>query len=189
MARHHLSSAGSLGSVPRLHVTMRRSDSPSPVPPHFVAFARPVSRSHRDFAHMAAGCVGHGPGVGDPASRPGATEKVRGLPGSWVPRYGRAPLSDPGGIAGARPSRRRGAAFLHEHDVGSREYDDFGAQSHGPSTGCLRFAGRVGPSPRQTRFRLLAKLCRAGVGSGAPDTPTRIRRQYPLLWEPRHGPP
>ena len=45
---------------------------------------------------------------------------------------------------------------------GSRNKDDFGAQSHGIRTRCLRFAGRVAPPPRKTRFRLLAKLCRAG---------------------------
>ena len=39
---------------------------------------------------------------------------------------------------------------------------DFGARSHGIGTRCLRFAGRVAPPPRKTRFRLLAKLCRAG---------------------------
>src|SRR5262249_40048984 len=39
---------------------------------------------------------------------------------------------------------------------------DFGAQSHGIGTRCLRFAGRIAPPPRKTRFRLLSKLCRAG---------------------------
>ena len=42
---------------------------------------------------------------------------------------------------------------------------DFGAQSHGPHTRCLRFAGRVAPPPRKTRFRLLATLCRAGLAT------------------------
>src|SRR5208337_5691514 len=39
----------------------------------------------------------------------------------------------------------------------------FEAQSHGFGTGCLRFAGRVAPTPRKTRFRLLAKLFRTGL--------------------------
>ena len=37
-----------------------------------------------------------------------------------------------------------------------------GLDQHGIGTRCLRFAGRVAPPPRKTRFRLLAKLCRAG---------------------------
>jgi hypothetical protein len=39
MARRPLPSAGSLGSVPPRRRYMRRSDSPPPVPPRFVAFA------------------------------------------------------------------------------------------------------------------------------------------------------
>ncbi len=39
---------------------------------------------------------------------------------------------------------------------------NFGAQSHGLSTRCLRFVGRVTPVPRKTRFRLVANLYRAG---------------------------
>jgi hypothetical protein len=75
----------------------------------------------------------------------------------------RALFLDPGGTACARPLRRRGTAFRYGHHVGSRDYDDFGAQSHGPLTRCLRFAGRVTPAPRKTRFRPLAKLCRTGL--------------------------
>ena len=40
----------------------------------------------------------------------------------------------------------------------------FEAQSHGFGTGCLRFAGRVAPTPRKTRFRLLAKTLPDGLG-------------------------
>jgi hypothetical protein len=39
----------------------------------------------------------------------------------------------------------------------------FGAQSHSLHTRCLRFATRVTPEPRKTRFRLVANLCRAGL--------------------------
>src|SRR3954453_3135607 len=41
--------------------------------------------------------------------------------------------------------------------------NDFGAQSHGVWPRCLRFAGEVTRPPRKTRFRLLARLCRAGL--------------------------
>jgi hypothetical protein len=37
------------------------------------------------------------------------------------------------------------------------------AQSHGPCIRCLRFAGRITPPRRQTRFWLLARLCRVGL--------------------------
>src|SRR4051812_716348 len=40
---------------------------------------------------------------------------------------------------------------------------DFGAQSHGVWSRCLRFAGEVTRPPRKTRFRLLARLCRTGL--------------------------
>jgi hypothetical protein len=39
---------------------------------------------------------------------------------------------------------------------------DFGAQSLGLGSRCLRFAAGVAPGPRKTRFRLVAGLCRAG---------------------------
>jgi hypothetical protein len=45
----------------------------------------------------------------------------------------------------------------------------FEAQSHGFGTRCLRFAGRVAPTPRKTRFRLLAKLFRTGLLKGGRD--------------------
>jgi hypothetical protein len=38
----------------------------------------------------------------------------------------------------------------------------FEAQSHGFQARCLRFAVRVTPTPRQTRFRLMARLYRVG---------------------------
>ncbi len=39
----------------------------------------------------------------------------------------------------------------------------FEAQSHSFGTGCLRFAGRVTPTPRKTRFRLPTRLYRTGL--------------------------
>jgi len=55
---------------------------------------------------------------------------------------------------------RRGPRYVHGE--GSRK-SAFEALSHGFGTGCLRFAGRVAPTPRKTRFRLLAKLFRTGL--------------------------
>lgn len=48
------------------------------------------------------------------------------------------------------------------HGEGSH-HKTFEAQSHSVGTGCLRFAGRVTPPPRKTRFRLLARLYRTGL--------------------------
>jgi hypothetical protein len=155
---------GPWGRFPRFQGTIRRSESPPPVPPRFVSFARAVSRSHPCFAPEAAGGVGHGPGVGHPVPPAGICREDRGasqVPGE--PRCERAPFSDPGGIADARPWRRRDAAFRCVQNVGSREFLHFGAQWHGPFTGCLRFAAPVTRTPRKTRFRLPARLCRAGV--------------------------
>jgi hypothetical protein len=142
---------GPSGRFPRVPGRTRRSDSPPPVPPRFVAFARPVSRSHPRFVPAAAGCGGGGPGVGHPVPPAGIYREGDGVsqvPGG--PVCERALFSDPGGTACARPLRRRGAAFRHVQDVGSRADVDFGAQSHGPLARCLRFAAPVTRAPRKT---------------------------------------
>jgi hypothetical protein len=163
MARHPLPSAGSLGSVPprrRYYEVLRLPSTPPaalrclrtggiPVAPAVCSLGRRVRRP--------------GPGVGHPVLPPGLAEKMEGPPRFLGDLGERALLSDPGGIAHARPLRRRDAAFRQLNDVGSRDDGDFGAQSHGPLTGCLRFAARVAPAPRKTRFRPLAKLYRAGL--------------------------
>ena len=96
-------------------------------------------------------------------SRRVSAEKAKGPPRFLGNPRERALFSDPGGTAFARPLRRRDSAFRQLNNVGSRDFNAFGAQWHGPLTGCLRFAARVAPAPRKTRFRPLAKLCRAGV--------------------------
>ena len=58
--------------------------------------------------------------------------------------------------------RRRGPRS--KQDEGSHEAN-FGAQSHGLGTGCLRFAGWIAPPPRKTRFRLPARLYRTGLAT------------------------
>ena len=54
----------------------------------------------------------------------------------------------------ARPPRLTKTKALHE--------GNFGAQSHGISTRCLRFAVRS-PAPRKTRFWLPARLYQTGL--------------------------
>ena len=95
-------------------------------------------------------------------SRRGIAEKMEGPPRFLGGLRERALFSDPGGIADARPLRRRDAAFRCVNDVGSREDVDFGAQWHGPLTRCLRFAAPVARTPRKTRSRLLASSAGRG---------------------------
>ncbi len=64
----------------------------------------------------------------------------------------------------ARQAIRRAAfAFRLNYDVGTRKVVYFEAQSHSLQTRCLRFASRIAPTTRKTRFRLVASLDRAGL--------------------------
>ncbi len=64
----------------------------------------------------------------------------------------------------ARQAIRRAAfAFRLNNDVGTHKVVYFGARSHGLQTRCLRFASRITPTTRKTRFRLVASLDRAGL--------------------------
>jgi hypothetical protein len=74
-------------------------------------------------------------------------------------------LSDPGGTSALGPLPRFDVAFRLFNSVGSRENSNFGAQSHGPPTRCLRFAGWVAPPPRKTRFRMAGQPFRAGLAT------------------------
>ena len=72
---------GPSGRFPRVAGSTRRSDSPPPVPPRFVAFARPVSRSHPRFVPTAAGCgASAGLELVTRYLRPGLPEKAAGPP-------------------------------------------------------------------------------------------------------------
>lgn len=48
---------------------------------------------------------------------------------------------------------------------GLRQPLSFGAHSHGLSARCLRFAARITPRPRKTRYRQLARFFRVGLVS------------------------
>jgi hypothetical protein len=77
----------------------------------------------------------------------------------------------------ARPLPRFGVAFRLFNGVGLRENRNFGAQSHGPFTRCLRFAGWVAP-PRKIRFRMAGQPCPGG--SGYPLGPTERFQVIPF---------
>jgi len=55
------------------------------------------------------------------------------------------------------------------HNVGFHHQRSFGALSHGLRTPCVRFAGWVTPSPRNTRFRLPACLAEWAVTPQGPN--------------------
>jgi hypothetical protein len=72
-----------------------------------------------------------------------------------------AMVFDPGGIASSGLRLRLlfdevMVPSAHSDGVGSRGFTTFEALSHGLRTCCLRFAARVAPAPRKTRFRVVA---------------------------------
>jgi hypothetical protein len=169
---------GPSGRFPRFPGTMRRSDSPSPIPPRFVAFAERYHGCTRVSFPGPPGAPDTGLELVTRYLQPGSAVEAAGPPRFLGNPCERVLLSDPGGITDARPLRRRDAAFRHFKNVGSRDDDAFGAQSHGPFARCLRFAAPVARTPRKTRFRPLAKLCRTGL----------VTRRVPMkgfrLWLP-----
>ena len=113
--------------------------------------------------HAAERCRGGSPGVGHPVSPAGICQwKRQGSPTFLGnPNCALALLSDPGRTdASGHAMHRHGPRCVHGEGSRIRTFE---AQSHGFGTGCLRFAGRVAPTPRKTRFRLLARLFRTGL--------------------------
>jgi hypothetical protein len=150
------------------------SDSRPPVPPRFVAFAWRYHACDAYFVDRPLAApvrprrTPDGPGaclcrLPLPALGVETTGSPRFLEG---PQRVHALLFDPGGTGGARLDLFYGTPMLPSDlndAVGSHDSMPFGAQSHSLHTRCLRFAVRVAPAPRKTRFRLLARLCRAGL--------------------------
>jgi hypothetical protein len=169
---------GPEGRFPRFKGTTRRSDSPPPLPPRFVAFTWRYLGCTRVSLPASPGAATTGLELVTRYLPPGLTEEVKGPPRFLEGLRARALLSDPGGIARARPLRRRDAAFRHFHNVGSRDFNAFGAQSHGPFARCLRFAARVAPAPRKTRSRLLAS------SAGRGWLPARSQRKVSAVASP-----
>jgi hypothetical protein len=143
--------------------TMEHYDFLPPVSPHSVSFARQylgAARSQRS-RRPASGSPGE-PEVGDPVSSSG---KVRGdgrisyVPGQpWC----LCPALRPRWTRRIRPVAMRRCGPRCGQDEGVH-IGSFEAPSHGFSTRCLRFAGRVTPPPRKTRFRPLARRYRTGL--------------------------
>ena len=109
---------------PTSSVLSADSDFSTPIPPHFVflRLAVPLGRPVRSR--------GSGPLPGPGLLFIAAIRAVSPVETSRPPRFlgdpcPHAPLSDPGGTASARPSRRRDGAFRCCHSVGFRDVHGF----------------------------------------------------------------
>lgn len=161
LIRHPLPSTGSCGTVPllpRYYQMLRLPD----IPPAALRFLRlAVPRVPYRFRLSGPFARPDGPAGGFhcrwplPASSRG-DDRASQVPGE--PQYEHAPLFDPGGTSGPGRSRYADVAFRVNDTVGSHKYKPFGALSRGLPTRCLRFAARVTPRPRKTRFRPSASL-------------------------------
>jgi hypothetical protein len=151
-------------SSPASTVLSGRYDFLPPISPRFVSFAWRYHSSAR--VSPARGRALPWAGIPELVTRylqPGFCQwKRQDLLRSWGTPLVLLPCSPTpaGPTHQAIMMRQRGPRT--DHDEGSC-IRPFGAQSHGFGTGCLRFAGRVAPTPRKTRFRLLAKLFRTGL--------------------------
>ncbi len=75
-----------------------------------------------------------------------------------------APLFDPGGPTVPNRFSTAAVAFRTFNYVGYA-FSTFGALSRDLHAPCVHFAARVTPGPRNTRFRLVANLGRAGLAT------------------------
>ncbi len=169
MIRYLLSSPGSRGSVslvPRYDEILR-------TPPVLPAALRSPSlggttpASQLRFSRRTATRL-RGPGVLScrlplPAGCGRGNERNSQVPGE--PACTCPALRTPAGSETPGLPWRPNAAFRRSNHVGSRDLRAYGAPSHGPCTRCLRFATPIARAPRKTRFRLPARLCRAGLAT------------------------
>jgi len=97
-----------------------------------------------------------------PLNRQSSHGNVQGIPGSWGIRCAYALFSDPGRTdASSHFDAPTWPPFRQRRRLQAR--GNFGAQSHGFGTCCLRFVRWVSPPGRKTRFWVLAKLSQAGL--------------------------
>src|SRR5208283_1048982 len=150
---------GPSGWFPRFLGTVKHSDFLPPLPRCFVSFAARYRRCALGFAPADTGAASAGQGIvyRIPHNRL-LRRRRQDLPGSWRTLYERAMLSDPGGTSALGHYRASVLSFANWKASTPTTNTNFGAQSHGPHTRCLRFAGWITPPPRKTRFRRLANL-------------------------------
>ena len=151
--------AGSGGTrSPASQVLSGRSDFSLPIPAAFgVSSATGTSPTCFAFAPRIPRTRG-GSGawffwVGRTETR-SLLRRQRDLPGSWGARMRACPALRPRRATGdLAKTDTRDAAFHRSKNVGHRKNSSFEARSHGLHACCLRFAVRVTPSRRKTRFR------------------------------------
>ena len=175
---------------------MGLSDSPSPVPPRFVAFTQrlpPVRPSH--FAPVACGRPhGHEPGslVSRDPHRLLLRWRLRGLPGSWGDPRGPMPCSlTPAGLSPPGHYDGESAVALTTTWTTPAIRTFRGSITRlQPSLSTLRRRPH-GMSPRKTRLRLVASLYRTGFApAGSPSegfssvdlSPTSLPPPPGLAW-------
>jgi hypothetical protein len=127
--------------------------------------------------------VADGPGVWSSVPRPtlsGGDAQVSQVPGE--PSRVHALLFDPGETSVPGLPRHLDAAFRAVNGVGSRSDQTDGAPSHGLHAPCVRFAAGIAPAPRNTRFRRVANLCRAGLVTRR--VPTKVSAITNRPWLP-----
>ena len=157
---------GPLGWVPRLLGTMERSDSPPPIPPHFVAFAWRYHRPLRFLPRTARSAAVRRSGIGvrlPLAGCFGGDDWASQVP--VRPLGARTGSQTPAGPPAPRHARCGDAAFCVIHRIGSRAFIVSGLNHFARHAPCVRFAAPVARTPRNTRFRLVASLCRAGFSA------------------------
>jgi hypothetical protein len=156
----------------------KHSDFLPSLPRRFVSFARRYRRCALGFAPAAARRYDCGPGVVHRNPHTGSSTETTG-----APRFLENPtMNVPCSSTPAGPQRSATATLSV---LSSAKWTtstptipkNFGAQSHGPFTRCLRFAGWVTPPPRKTRFRVAGHPCPGG--SGYPLGSTERFQIYP----------
>ncbi len=166
VARPPLPSTGPSGRFPCFVGTVRRLRLPAALPASLrclrsaltavAPFFAPAGSSRRPRAWACHG---------SPVRFTAGDDRISQVPGEPPVRLPRS--STPAGprrlaLAALRCCRRS------ENDDGSQRSVHFEAQSRGFRTPCVRFAAGVTPAPRNTRFRLVASLCRADLSRRVP---------------------
>ncbi len=165
--RRPLPSTGSCGSVPRLHRYYEAFRLPAAHPAALrclrlaVPLCALVFRSRR---RPNAAAAGQGLWIYRLPLVPVTARRRQALPGSWRTPVCSCPALRPRWDLRARPSRRFGAAFRGYYNVGSHD-DHLRGSITRPVHSLSTLRHHDHSWPRKTRFRLLATLCRAGLGT------------------------